>query len=130
MFPEGIGALGYTQFLPAERSFRNTKEMLTKICVLLCGRAAEEITFGRISAGSQNSLDQVTKMAYSLAGLNKTGEQDTDVEVWAIIDEQYEKAKSMLLNHKRELSRIAQALYEKEVLLKSDIEKLIGKRVV
>ncbi|MEL7119682.1 MAG: hypothetical protein AAFO07_09580, partial [Bacteroidota bacterium] len=41
---------------------------------------------------------------------------------------QYERAKQLLTERKDELEILAKALLEKEVLLKSDVERLIGER--
>jgi cell division protease FtsH len=51
-----------------------------------------------------------------------------DQEVKNMIDEQYERAKNLLRERRRELDDLAQALLEKEVLHRSDLELIIGKR--
>ncbi|MEN0045598.1 MAG: ATP-dependent zinc metalloprotease FtsH [Bacteroidota bacterium] len=152
--PRGIGTLGYAQYLPKEEYITRTEQMLDRICMTFGGRAAEDNTFGKISTGAQNDLDQVTKMAYSMIsvfGMNpKVGQvsfygmsQDNfskpysdetakliDDEVRKLLDVQYQRAKKLLKERKNELEILAQHLLEKEVLLKSDVEKLIGERPV
>ncbi|MET1250479.1 ATP-dependent zinc metalloprotease FtsH [Sporolactobacillus sp. STCC-11] len=55
---------GYTVSLPKEdRYFMTKPELLEKICGLLGGRVAEEITFGEISTGASNDLQRVTGLA-------------------------------------------------------------------
>lgn len=55
---------GYTVSLPKEdRYFMTKPELLEKICGLLGGRVAEEITFGEISTGASNDLQRVTQLA-------------------------------------------------------------------
>lgn len=55
---------GYTVSLPKEdRYFMTKPELLEKICGLLGGRVAEEITFGEISTGASNDLQRVTNLA-------------------------------------------------------------------
>ena len=57
-------ALGYTLQLPLEDKFLVSKsEMLDKICILLAGRAAEEIVFGEITSGASDDLNKT--MAYA-----------------------------------------------------------------
>ena len=57
-------ALGYTLQLPLEDKFLTSKsEMLDKICILLAGRAAEEIVFGEITSGASDDLNKT--MAYA-----------------------------------------------------------------
>lgn len=150
--PRGIGTLGYAQYLPKEEYITRTEQLLDRMCMTFGGRAAESIVFGKISTGAQNDLDQVTKMAYSMItifGMNdKVGQvsfyglsQDQfqrpysdetatliDDEVRRLLDSQYMRAKKLLAEKRDELEVLAQALLEKEVLLKSDVERLIGSR--
>jgi cell division protease FtsH len=62
--PRGFGALGYTLQMPVEDRYLMTEEeLLGKIDVLLGGRAAEELVFGKISTGAANDLTKVTDIA-------------------------------------------------------------------
>jgi cell division protease FtsH len=62
--PRGFGALGYTLQLPTEDRYVMTEdELLGQIDVLLGGRAAEEIVFGRVSTGAANDLTRATDIA-------------------------------------------------------------------
>jgi cell division protease FtsH len=150
--PRGVGTLGYAQYLPKEEYITRTEQLLDRMCMTLGGRAAEKIVFNKISTGAQSDLDQVTKMAYSMIsvfGMNdKVGnvsfygmQQDNfnkpysnetakliDEEVRNMIDIQYERAQTLLLEKRKELDLLAKQLLEKEVLLKSDVERLIGER--
>lgn len=150
--PRGIGTLGYAQYLPKEEYITRTEQLHDRMCMTFGGRAAEEIVFGKISTGAQSDLDQVTKMAYSMItvfGMNdKVGQvsfyglqndsflkpysEETahliDEEVRQLVKSQFERAKALLRDRREELEVIAQRLLEKEVLTKSDVEKLIGKR--
>ena len=150
--PRGIGTLGYAQYLPKEEYITRTEQLLDRMCMTFGGRAAEEIVFGKISTGAQSDLDQVTKMAYSMItvfGMNeKVGQvsfyglqndsflkpysEETahliDEEVRQLVNSQFERAKALLREKREELEVIAQRLLEKEVLTKTDVEKLIGKR--
>jgi cell division protease FtsH len=63
----GFGALGYTMQLPLEDRYLLTREDLaSQLSVLLAGRSAEEIAFGRISTGAQNDLQRATDIARSM----------------------------------------------------------------
>ena len=63
----GFGALGYTMQLPLEDRYLLTREdLLSQLSVLLAGRSAEEIAFGRISTGAQNDLQRATDIARSM----------------------------------------------------------------
>ncbi|HRI01431.1 MAG TPA: ATP-dependent zinc metalloprotease FtsH [Saprospiraceae bacterium] len=148
--PRGIGTLGYAQYLPKEEYITRMDALLDRMCMTMGGRAAEKIVFDKISTGAQSDLDQVTKMSYSMIsvyGLNdKIGNvsfygmaqenfqrpysEETaklmDEEVRQLIDSQYKRAQSLLQEKRNELEVLAQELLRKEVLLKSDVERLIG----
>ncbi len=150
--PRGIGTLGYAQYLPKEEYITSTEQLLDRICMTFGGRAAESIIFGRISTGAQNDLDQITKMAYSMVAVygmnenvgnvsfhglqkdqfNKPYSENTssmiDEEVRKMVTEQFERAKQLLTDKRNELETLAHALLEREVIVKSDLETLIGPR--
>lgn len=63
----GIAALGYTLQLSTEDRHLMTKsELLDRICVMLGGRAAEEIVFNEVSTGAQNDLQRAADIARSM----------------------------------------------------------------
>src|SRR5213078_296950 len=63
----GFGALGYTMQLPLEDRYLLTREdLLSQLAVLLGGRSAEEIAFGRVSTGAQNDLQRATDIARAM----------------------------------------------------------------
>ncbi len=51
-----------------------------------------------------------------------------DQEVRKLIDEAYVKTKALLMEKKGDVELLAKELLKKEVLFKSDVEALIGKR--
>ena len=148
--PRGVGTLGYAQYLPKEEYITRTEQLLDRMCMTLGGRAAESNIFDKISTGAQSDLDQVTKMAYGMIavyGMNekvgnvsfhgmqqdqfsKPYSDDTatliDEEVRKLIESQYVRAKALLKERSKELEALAKQLLDKEVLLKSDVERLIG----
>jgi cell division protease FtsH len=64
IIPRTIGALGATLQLPTEDRYLMLKtELLDSICVMLGGLAAEELTLGEVSTGSQNDLERATETA-------------------------------------------------------------------
>jgi AFG3 family protein len=151
--PRGTAALGYAQYTPTEQYLYNTDQLMDQICMTLGGRAAEEIFFGKISTGAANDLQQITKIAYSMVtayGMNKKvgnvsfydpSQENTftkpfseetgkiiDEEVRGIIDDAYGRTLKLLTERKGEVEKLAKELLDKEVLHKSDVEILIGKR--
>jgi cell division protease FtsH len=150
--PRGIGTLGYAQYLPKDEYITRTEALLDRMCMTFGGRAAEEVVFGKVSTGAQSDLDQVTKMAYSMVAVfgmnNKVGQVSfygmqndsftkpysdetasmIDDEVRRLVNSQFERAKELLREKRKDLEVLAKQLLEKEVVLKSDLERLIGKR--
>ncbi|MBL8702028.1 MAG: ATP-dependent zinc metalloprotease FtsH [Alphaproteobacteria bacterium] len=67
IIPRGIGALGYTIQRPTEDRFLMSRDELeAKMIVLLGGRSAEELVFGRISTGAADDLAKVTDIARAM----------------------------------------------------------------
>ena len=144
-------ALGAAWYLPEERQITTKEQMLDEMCAILGGRAAEELFIGRISTGAMNDLERVTKQAYGMiafAGMGdnlpnicyynsqeqfhkpyseKTAEL-IDNEVKALIAEQYERAKRMLMEYKEGHRELADLLMEREVIFAEDAERIFGKR--
>ena len=148
-------ALGAAWYLPEERQLTSEQHILDKICALLGGRAAEEIFFGILDTGALSDLEQATRRAYAMVtyfgmsdklknisyydstgqsefGFTKPYSEATaqliDREVQRIIDEQYERAKQILLQYKDGHNEVAQILIDKEVLFAEDLEQVFGKR--
>jgi cell division protease FtsH len=66
IIPRGVGALGYTIQRPTEDRFLLTEEELeNKMAVLLGGRAAERLVFGKVSTGAADDLAKVSDIARS-----------------------------------------------------------------
>ena len=151
--PRGVAALGYAQYLPRDQYLYRTEQLNDQMCSLLGGRAAEAIVFDKVSTGAVSDLERVTKMAYAMISVygmsDKVGQVSfydpqgqyqfqkpysdetshmIDEEVRKLADGQFERAKQLLRDKRDALESLAQALLEKEVLLKSDVEKLIGPR--
>ncbi|HLF11843.1 MAG TPA: ATP-dependent zinc metalloprotease FtsH [Gammaproteobacteria bacterium] len=67
IIPRGIGSLGYTIQRPTEDRFLMTQdELQDKLTVLLAGRAAEQLMFGRLSTGAADDLAKATEIARSM----------------------------------------------------------------
>ena len=145
-------ALGAAWYLPEERVLQTKEAMLDEMCSLLGGRAAEELFIGTISTGAMNDLERTTKQAYGMiafAGMSdklpnicyynnaeyqfqkpysETTAKIMDDEVLRMINEQYERAKKILTEHKEGHAQLAQLLIDREVIFAEDVEKIFGKR--
>ncbi|MBW9279059.1 ATP-dependent zinc metalloprotease FtsH [Bacteroides fragilis] len=145
-------ALGAAWYLPEERQITTKEQMLDEMCATLGGRAAEDIFIGRVSSGAANDLERVTKQAYGMIAYlgmseklpnlcyynndeysfqrpysEKTAEL-IDEEVKRMVNEQYERAKQILSEHKEQHNELAQLLIDKEVIFAEDVERIFGKR--
>ena len=151
--PRGM-ALGAAWYMPEERQITPLQALLDQMCMTLGGRAAEELELGQVSTGALNDLEKVTKMAYAIVvyyGMSEkipnvcyydsTGQaygfskpyggeraKQIDDEVSRIINEQYERAKSILREHKEGHSKLAETLLTKEVMYAEDLVNIFGKR--
>lgn len=70
-------ALGYTQILPQQDRYNQTKtELLERVAVLLGGRAAEELQFGEMTIGAGNDLERANRIARAMVveyGMSELG---------------------------------------------------------
>ncbi|HEY3208914.1 MAG TPA: ATP-dependent zinc metalloprotease FtsH, partial [Actinomycetota bacterium] len=65
--PRGVAALGITMVRPLEDRYLMTEpELRDRLVFAMGGRAAEELTFGEISTGAQNDLQQATEIARAM----------------------------------------------------------------
>ena len=64
--PRASGSLGYTQMLPDEVLLSPKEEILTKICVLLGGRASEFLFAESVTTGAADDLQKATKLAKAI----------------------------------------------------------------
>ncbi len=148
--PRG-NALGAAWYLPEERQITTKEEMLDEMCSLMGGRAAEELFTGHISTGAMNDLERATKSAYGMIAYAGMGEKlpnicyynqdyqfqrpysDTtakviDEEVLKMVNEQYDRAKKILMEHKEGHNALAELLISREVIFAEDVERIFGKR--
>ena len=147
-------SLGAAWYLPEERSITTTEQLLDEMCSALGGRAAEELTFNKISTGALSDLEKVTKQAMamvSIYGLNdKIGNisyydstnqgygftkpyseytaRIIDEEIKILTDNQYARAKKILSENQDKLNLLAERLLKTEVIFKEDLEIIFGKR--
>jgi cell division protease FtsH len=148
-------SLGAAWYLPEERLIVRPDQMLDEMCATMGGRAAEKVTFNRISTGALSDLEKVTKQARAMVtiyGLNEkignvtyydsTGQSEysfskpyseetakiIDEEISLLIESQYQRAIDILEENKDKLNQLANILIEKEVIFKDDLEAIFGKR--
>ena len=149
--PRGGGALGFAQYLPKEIFLRTRDQILDMVCMALAGRAAEQITFGRVTTGAADDLRRVTQIVYqmvSVYGMNdKVGQlafpkeegqmerlysdrtaEVIDEEVRLIVEEAYKRTLRLMEEKKDQVRLVAELLLEKETITNGDVTNLIGAR--
>jgi cell division protease FtsH len=142
-----VGALGYTIQMPEEDRFLMIEdEIRGRIAILLGGRSAEEIVFGKVSTGAADDIQKATDLAertVTIYGMSdKLGPvafekiqqqfiegygnprraispqiaEDIDHEVQQIVENAHHIALTILQNNRDLLEEIAQELLQKEIL--------------
>jgi len=151
--PRTMGALGYVMHVPEEEKFLNSRKELHAMLVgYLAGRAAEEIVFDTVTTGAANDIEQATKVAramitqygmsekFGLIGLATKEDQylsgrmvmncaeatssQIDEEVMKMLKEAYEEAKSLLLENRDVMDKIAEFLIERETITGKEFMKI------
>ncbi|MDQ3759701.1 MAG: ATP-dependent zinc metalloprotease FtsH, partial [Actinomycetota bacterium] len=139
-------ALGYTLNLPQEDRYLKTRqELIDYMKVLLAGRVAEQITFGRITTGASDDLKRVTAIARSMVHdyamgthirshqvptddytVSEALRQTRDEEVQAIAEEAYRGAHRLLSDHRDLLDQVAERLLENEIIEHEEIKEIMA----
>ncbi|KAI1431976.1 ATP-dependent metallopeptidase HflB [Xylaria sp. CBS 124048] len=139
--------LGHTAWLPEMDKYSYTVDnYLAQIDAALGGKLAEEIVYGpnQVTSGASADLQAATKLAFSMVaslGMSmKLGNMDyisryeslssetragVEAEVQRTLNESYERARKLLLDHRKELDLLAKALVDYETLSKDEVEKVI-----
>ena len=137
-------ALGYTFNIPAEDRYLHTREEFQDLMkVLLAGRAAEQVVFGRITNGAANDLERVTAIA-RVDGVRvrhvrgRPVTNDASGQLRALGGDEAAprqragaahrrrrttRRKRLLHKHRPSLDRSPQALLEKETLDRDELDK-------
>ncbi|UJA18879.1 ATP-dependent zinc metalloprotease FtsH [Thermoleophilia bacterium SCSIO 60948] len=141
-------ALGYTLNLPQEDRYLKTREELVDyMTVLLGGRVAEQITFGRVTTGASDDLRRVTEIARSMVvdyamgtqirahgvsrddlGISEALRRTRDEEIQAVAEEAFRAAYALLSEHRDLLDGIAERLLETEAIERDEIVELMRDR--
>lgn len=154
IIPRGQGALGYAQYLPAgggDTYLMNVKQLMDRMAMTLGGRVSEEIWFDTVTSGASDDFNKVTRMATAMVTewgmsskigylnykddeqrLHKPFSEETarniDEEVRRIVDEAYKQCKDLLIEKKEQVQLVAEELLRKEMLVRDDLVRLLGKR--
>lgn len=151
IIPRGQGALGYAQYLPQDAYLMNTNQLMDRMAMTMGGRVSEELHFPTVTTGASDDFKKVSQMARNMVtqwGMSdKVGpihfDSDPnrvqkpfaeatalqiDEEVSKIVDQAYTKCKELLTAKKKEVGLIAEELLKKEMLVRDDMVRILGKR--
>ena len=154
IIPRGSGALGYAQYLPGGGSdsyLMNVHQLMDRMAMTLGGRVSEELWFDTVTSGASDDFNKVTRMATAMVTewgmsskigyinykddeqrLHKPFSEETarniDLEVRRIVDEAYKQCKDLLTAKREQVSVVAEELLRKEMLVRDDLIRLLGKR--
>lgn len=141
IIPSTKGAGGYTLSIPEDRLYQNKNYLIKKMMVLLGGRAAEEIIFGKdyITTGAHNDLKKCTNIAYNMIARYGMGDtigllsieelsslninQDNIIdECKKLVNTIYKKTKSLIINNRNLLEVKSNLLIKNETLFEKDLK--------
>ena len=145
IIPTTNGAGGYTLTIPQDTNYQRLDYLQNKIMVLLGGRAAEELIFGKnkISSGAQGDIGQVTNMALAMITEYGMGEsigllklsnlgnisasygQPVVEEAKNLVNKLYAETLSLLSANKYLLDALAEELLVKETINEDEINDFI-----
>ena len=147
IIPRGVAG-GYTMYKSDEDKYYISKtEMKEKLVALLGGRAAEKLVLDDISTGASNDIEVATKIARemvtkygmsdNLGPIDFQGKEQNDmfvfgenigdkigIEVKNLIDEAYNRAQRLLIDHRDKLDIIAQTLIAKEKINEQEFKNI------
>ena len=143
ILPAGHGAAGYNLCIPAERVMVGRRHLENEICVLLAGRASEQLTMGEaeLTAGASSDIARATELAaamvtelgfagepaVSLKVLNRTcgGAGSAAETCRRLLNELYGRTCALLSEHLDALHALSKALVEAESLSGAQAEAII-----
>ena len=126
-------ALGVTAQLPEVEHYNlNRDELITRLTVLMGGRAAEEIALGQMTTGAENDLQQATRLALGMVtrwGMSAElgpvgyyeGETDPFLSKEMGLDRAYSEATAGLIDH--EVKDILQKTHQRAVKILTEHEE-------
>ena len=155
IIPRGAAA-GYTLTRPEADDMHLSKgKLLDMITMMLGGRAAEEIVIKDVTTGASNDIQRASQIARSMVtewGMSDLGciymggDQEVfvgrswgthsdisddmsskiDAEIKKIMDAAYQRALSVLNEHRAIMDAMVGELFERETIYKEDVDRLFG----
>ena len=155
IIPRGQSALGYAQYLPKDYYLISEEQFKHRMIMTLGGRVSEELHFESVTSGAADDFKKITEMAllmilklgmsprigsvyYDTSNesggfkVHNTYSEETartiDTEVKRLIDEAYSACNKLLTEKLELVDKVAEELFQKEVLTREDMTRLVGPR--
>lgn len=148
IIPSTRGAGGFSMNIPPNRMYIKKKDMENNIKIMLAGRCAEEIIFGKenITTGASNDLEKATEALVDMVrrfgmtdsfgllnydvlyknGIKQVQDNFLD-EAKMNLDDLYICVRELLIENRALLEVIAERLLEEETLDEEQIDEIISK---
>ncbi|HVF51099.1 MAG TPA: ATP-dependent zinc metalloprotease FtsH [Pyrinomonadaceae bacterium] len=156
IIPRGMALGVTQQLPEGDRHNYTKEYLVGQIAILMGGRIAEEIFLGSITTGASNDIERATELARAMVceyGMSELGpltfgkkeeqiflgreiaqhrdfSEDTaikiDQEVKSIISEQYERARTIIIENRETMVRLSETLLERESLDGVQIRRIVA----
>jgi cell division protease FtsH len=156
IIPRGMALGVTQQLPEGDRHNFTQEYLLGQITILMGGRIAEEVFLGSITTGAANDIERATELARAMVceyGMSNLGpltfgkkeeqiflgreisqhrdfSEDTaikiDQEVRKLVNEQYERARSIITENRDTMIRLAESLLERETLDGVQIRRIVA----
>ncbi|WP_313162782.1 AAA family ATPase [Sedimentibacter sp.] len=146
VIPTSKGAGGYTLSTPDVAEVITKKRIKNQLAVLMAGRVAEEIFFGKenITVGAQNDIEKATSLAVdyiarygmdddnSFVNLGVLAEKlniplsSVEKSVKDLVAEIYKDVIRIIESNKEKIEKIAKLLMEKEVVYEEELNVILS----
>jgi len=123
ILPRANGPTGVTLFDEKTNSLQTRDEIRTRICVLLAGRAAEELFGADMSTEATADLGKASQLALRL--VPDFSESPTN-DAKLVVDEEYLRAKNLLREEAPAIERLRNVLIERKVIGVGEIAAIMG----
>lgn len=143
-------ALGVTQIIPEDNQVSYSKQKAQDfICMLMAGRAAEDMVYGEFTTGASDDIRRATELArrmvtewgfsenfgpmnlatpesqFESPKVSSATQQLVDKEVQSILNNCYDLTKELLISNSKKLEQIAKLLIEKETISGEEVLKIV-----
>ncbi|KAK3737566.1 hypothetical protein RRG08_062193 [Elysia crispata] len=142
-------SLGHTSFIDEKEVYNRTVSQLrASMDTAMGGRVAEELVYGpdKVTTGASSDLQQATRVATAMVMVNGMSEkvglrsfsdneissaqrEVIDLEIRRLLQESYERARTILKQHNTELVNLAKALMKYETLDKEEIKLVVDGQI-